>query len=161
MIQFDFVDDATTIEWTRVNKKSAKKAWNNGSRLIIWKHGFLPNNPDECSWTKDELDGADFDSVTDYIKTLLRMSDSAYLDFYVPSIKIPKYYNTAEYSLNNDGTEVMGIMFYLCDKPDKTFIQTMSRYNTNIDFPKAKSQFAPEQIKPLMFVPKGAYIEYM
>lgn len=160
MRDFSFIDEETSIEWTRVDKRIARRAYNNGTRVLVFKHKYLPAAPDRVTWTKEELDDCDFDHVGFAVKHYLDLPQSEYLDYYLPSAKIPPYYNYQRYTYNIDGKPVTGTLYYLCDKPTREFVEQSIRYN-NVYFVSAQAQYAPEQIKPIIFIPDGTYIQYL
>lgn len=152
--------------WQRIEKRSARKAYNVGQNIYICSEPDIRNLPTTDTGAHTPNDTAIYNKDTcslsfDDIYNKLSQQTPYQLFYFADNVAIPSFYNIAD-NLEltcPDGCERPGSLFYLCDMPTDETIK--HGHENGVSFPTVVSQYAPEMRKPTMFIPYGtiAYFE--
>lgn len=152
--------------WQRIEKRSARKAYNVGQTIYICSKSDIKDLPSNDTGAHTPESAAIYNKRTnsfsfDDIYKRISQQTSNQLFFFADNIAIPRFYNVAD-NLElqcPDGHERQGSLFYLCDMPTDEIVK--HGHENGVSFPTVVSQYAPEICKPTMFIPYGviAYFE--
>lgn len=159
MVNEYFIDSNGT-EWVQVSRPHAEKILNIGGK-IAKRPSIVHTLYDKPSIVNKEDLNNKFPDIPlkEQLKNLVSEERSRCGKYYIglqwftPCIVVPRYYDTqkATLTLKKDKIKREGVTFKLCEKPTPEQIETLT--NLGCSFFHTQAQYAPEMIKPNLFVP--------